>query len=247
VAVVNASFARNYFGSLDPIGREFRAGIEGPVVNSFRIVGVVNDSVYWSLRKGPEPTLYVPLAQLDDVMTSVVLTVRASADEPESLSRGLSDAIGRVDPNLAFTIRPMVTQLRAAVRQERMVAMLSGFFGGLALLLAALGLYGVTSHSVSRRRAEIGVRMALGASATRVVALILRRLGWLISAGVAVGLLISWWASQFVAALLFGLGPRDPIAFGLAAVVLAVIGVIAGWLPAHRASRIDPVRVLREN
>lgn len=247
VAVVTALFARRFFGSLDPIGREFRSGIEGPPVSTYRVVGVVSDAVYRSLRKGLESAVYVPLAQLDDVPTSVVVTVRASSDSPETLTRGLSEAMGGVDRNLAFTIQPIVTQLRAAVLRERLVAMLSGFFGGLALLLAALGLYGVTSHSVSRRRAEIGVRMALGASATRVVALILRRLGWLICAGVAVGLLISWWASQFVAALLFGLGPRDPIAFGLAAVVLAVIGLIAGWLPARRASRIDPVRVLREN
>jgi ABC-type antimicrobial peptide transport system permease subunit len=124
--------------------------------------------------------------------------------------------------------------------------MLSGFFGALALLLAAIGLYGVTSYAVSRRRTEIGIRMALGADARGIVGLVLRRVGLLVGAGIIVGAAISLWASRFVGSLVYGLEPRDPATFAAAAAVLAAIGAIAGWLPARRATHIDPAQVLRE-
>jgi putative ABC transport system permease protein len=154
--------------------------------------------------------------------------------------------MARADPSISFTIRPISAQLRAALRQERLVAMLAGFFGALALLLAAIGLYGVASHSVTRRRAEIGLRMALGADANGVVRLVLGRLGWLLAAGMALGMALSWWTVRLVEQLLFGMPARDPLTFLLAATVLFVAGLLAGWLPARRAARIDPVRALRE-
>ena len=125
--------------------------------------------------------------------------------------------------------------------------MLSAFFGGLALLLAALGLYGVMSYAVSRRRTEIGIRMALGAGPASAVRLILLRVAALVGLGVAAGVLLASWAVSFLAStkLLFGLQPRDPVTMATAAVVLATIGAIAGWLPARRASQIDPAQVLR--
>jgi ABC-type antimicrobial peptide transport system permease subunit len=150
-----------------------------------------------------------------------------------------------VDPATTFTIRPFGAQLRSAVRQERLVAMLGGFFGGLALLLAAIGLYGVTSYSVSRRRGEIGIRMALGANPVGVVRLVIARVSGLMIAGVVIGGATAWWASTYVATPLFGLGPRDPVTFMVAIAVLAAAGALAGWLPARRAARIDPVQVLR--
>ena len=136
--------------------------------------------------------------------------------------------------------------MNAALTQERIVAMLSGFFGGLALLLAALGLYGVTSYAVSRRRTEIGIRMALGAAPGGVVRLVLRRVAILVGLGIVAGCAVSLWAARFVATLLYGLQPRDPSTLVAAAVVLGTIGALAGWLPARRASRIDPARVLRD-
>jgi ABC-type antimicrobial peptide transport system permease subunit len=123
---------------------------------------------------------------------------------------------------------------------------MSGFFGGLALLLAGLGLYGVTSYAVNRRRTELGIRMALGAAPAGVIGLVLRRVGVLVATGVVVGTAISWVLARLVASLLFGLQPHDPATLAGASVVLAAIGALAGWLPARRASQIDPARVLRE-
>jgi ABC-type antimicrobial peptide transport system permease subunit len=145
------------------------------------------------------------------------------------------------------TSRSLTDQVNATLTQERVVAMLSGFFGALALLLAGLGLYGVTSYAVSRRRTEIGIRMALGAAPGGVVRLVLSRVTLLVGIGILVGAVVSLWASKFVATLLYGLEPRDPATLVAAALVLGTVGAAAGWLPAYRASRIDPAEVLRDS
>jgi ABC-type antimicrobial peptide transport system permease subunit len=145
-----------------------------------------------------------------------------------------------------MTFRPLAEQVESSLIQERVVALMSGFFGLLALLLAGLGLYGITSYAVNRRRTELGIRMALGAAPGGVVALVLRRVGTLVTAGIVIGAAISWMLARLVATLLFGLQPHDPLTLIGAAVVLATIGGVAGWLPARRASRIDPANVLRE-
>ena len=246
VLVVNESFVRRFFPGKDVVGHRVRANLEGPNAEGFEIVGVVNDAVYRSARNGFEPTVYAPMAQIDGKASSVVLTVRAAAGQPEALTRVVGQAISRVDGTAAFTIQLVGAQIRSSVRQERLVAILGGFFGGLALLLAGLGLYGVTSYSTNRRRGEIGIRMALGATASGVVRLVMSRVGGIMLAGLVVGAGLSWWASRFIATLLFGLGPRDPLTFAGAAAALAMAGLLAGWLPARRAARVDPARVLRE-
>jgi ABC-type antimicrobial peptide transport system permease subunit len=125
--------------------------------------------------------------------------------------------------------------------------MLSAFFGALALLLAGLGIYGIAWFAVSRRRDEIGIRMALGATPACVLRLVLSRLSILVGVGVAVGLVVCLWASRFVASLLYGVEPRDFVTLASSAAVLAAVGALAGWMPAHRASRIDPAEVLRDS
>jgi ABC-type antimicrobial peptide transport system permease subunit len=152
----------------------------------------------------------------------------------------------QVDPGVAFTFGTFDQLVEATVTQERLIAMLSAFFGGLALLLAAVGLYGVVAHAVSARQREIGLRIALGADASSILRLVFARVGVLIAAGLILGLAGSLWAAHFVEALLFQLTPRDPLTFGGAAAVLVAAGVLAAWLPAHRAARLDPVAVLRE-
>jgi ABC-type antimicrobial peptide transport system permease subunit len=156
------------------------------------------------------------------------------------------EAIGQVDRDLAISFRPLSAQVNDALAQERVLAMLSGFFGVLALLLAGIGLYGVTSYAVSRRRTEIGIRMALGADAAGVVRLILKRVALLVAVGIAGGIGVSLWAARFVSTLLYQLEPRDPVTLAGAALVLAAIGALAGWLPARRAARIEPAEVLRQ-
>jgi len=251
VALVNEAFARRFFPGRTVIGGtiEFSRGTSQQAP-SMLIIGVVEDAVYRNLREPVGPTLYQPMAQYDPSrfpLPSFSISVRAAAGSPLELSRSVASARTSVDGDLAFTFRPLADQINASLIQERMVAMLSGFFGGLAMLLAALGLYGVTSYAVSRRRAEIGIRMALGAAPSGVVRLVLARVTALVAIGVAVGAGVSVWASRFVATLLFGLEPRDPATLVGAATILAAIGAIAGWLPAYRASRIDPAEVLRES
>ena len=162
------------------------------------------------------------------------------------LARGIGAALTAAHPDLEFGFRPMTDQVSANVVQERIVAMLSGFFGALALLLAAFGLYGMSSYAVRRRRTELGIRMALGATASRVIRLVVSRATCLVGAGILVGAILSVWASKFVATLLFGLEPQDPATLMGAAVGLAAVATFASWLPAWRASRIDPATVLRE-
>jgi ABC-type antimicrobial peptide transport system permease subunit len=186
------------------------------------------------------------MAQQDTTSSSIALSVRAASGSPALLTRSVAEAIGRIDRDISLTFRPLSANLSANVNQERIVAMLSGFFGGLALLLAAVGLYGVMSYNVSRRRSEIGIRMALGAAATQVTALVLRRAAALVAIGVVGGLAIAVWASAYVTPLLFGLQPRDPATLASAAIVLLAVGALAACLPARRAARIDPASVLRQ-
>jgi ABC-type antimicrobial peptide transport system permease subunit len=226
----------------------FERGQAAPTLKT--IVGVVGDATYNGLRGDAAPVEYSPLAQFDwpgGLSPNTTISVRASAGSPMLLARGLASALTAVDHDLVFTFRPMTDQVSATLTQERLIAMLAGFFGALALLLAGLGLYGVTSYAVSRRRAEIGIRMALGAAPGRVIRLVLTRVTLLVGSGVLVGAGVSIWTSRFVATLLYGLQPRDPVTLIGAAIVLGAVGAAAGWLPAYRASRIDPSAVLRQS
>ena len=250
IVLVNQAFVRKFLAGTNPLGHTLHTdGVRGPGPR-MEIVGVVADAVYRSLRDPIPPTWYVPLAHYDDSVSpplpAVSLSVRASGGSPALLTKSIAAAIATIDPNLALTFRPLSDQVNASLTQERVVAMLSGFLGALALLLAGLGLYGVTSYAVTRRRAEIGIRMALGAAPAGVVRLVLARVTILVALGVLVGAGASVWLSTFVSTLLYGLQPRDPMTLATAAVTLAAVGAVAGWLPAYRASRIDPAQVLRE-
>jgi ABC-type antimicrobial peptide transport system permease subunit len=210
------------------------------------VVGYVRDAVYRSLRDPVPPTMYIPVPQQQEPPPFISISVRAAGGNPALLTKSLAAALTDVHTDLAITFRPLADQVNAALVQERIVAILSGFFGALALLLAGLGLYGVTSYAVNRRRTEIGIRMALGAAPGGVVRMVLGRVGLLVSLGVIGGAGISVWAAKFVGTLLYGLQPRDPATLVAATLILAFIGAIAGWLPARRAARIDPARVLRD-
>jgi predicted permease len=251
VAIVNEAFARHFMNGASPIGRTVRQeGRPGQTMPLIEIVGLARDAVYLSLRDPVPPTMYLPLAQPDPndegFMSSIALSVRAAGGSPALLTKSVVDAVAGVDRDLSLTVRTLADQVNASLLQERLVAMLSGFFGAVALLLAGLGLYGVTAYAVSRRRTEIGIRLALGARPGGVVRLVLRRVALLVGTGVVAGGAASLWAARFASSLLYGLQARDPVTLAAAAAVLLAVGALAGWLPARRASRIDPARVLRE-
>jgi ABC-type antimicrobial peptide transport system permease subunit len=234
----------------------------GEAAPDLHIVGVVRDAVYLSLRDPVPPTMYRHVAQTEspggtgpgiDLAVQAagsssggLQTARSGQASPATLSRSIADALQRVDRDVTLTFRVYKRAIRANTVKERMLAMLSGFFGALALFLAALGLYGVMSYAVSRRRTEIGIRMALGAAPSAAVRLVLQRAAVLVGLGVALGAGMSLWAVRFATPLLFGLQPRDPATLAGAAIVLALIAAFASWIPAGRAARIDPARVLRE-
>ena len=251
VLMVNEAFARRFVPGRRAIGETVsKRTVIGVTADQVMQGGYKPDGTSRSLRDGAPPAFFVPLAQVAGSgppgRTTVIVSVRWTAPQAAA-ARSLSDALRSVDSNLTFTFRPLADQINASLAQERMVAWLSGFFGGLALMLAGLGLYGVTAYAVARQRTEIGIRLALGAPAGGVVRLVLSRVTLLVGVGIVAGTGVSLWMSTLVAALLYGLEPRDPITLIGAALTLAAVGAIAGWLPAHRASRIDPLEILRSN
>ena len=254
VAIVNEAFAKKFFNGANPVGRVVRqpAWPERPA-SEHQVVGLVQNATYRSLREELRPILYLPLSQSSAPPSGISLSVRAAAGSPILLTRSLADALGAVHRDLTLSFRPLKDLVNAGLIQERVVALLSGFFGALALLLAGLGLYGITAYAVNRRKGELGIRMALGAAPATVVRLVLQRVALLVGLGIVAGLALSGAfilyggtiGAQTVAGLLHGVELRDPVTFGGAIVVLAAIAAFAGWLPARRASRIDPASVLR--
>jgi putative ABC transport system permease protein len=254
VAVVNETFVQRHLGGRSPVGETLSFGEGGKYGPPFRIVGVAKDSgsaTYFGLREGIPSTVYLCIGQMSPEIANFTplaafrIGVKVAAGSPAAVTRGAVAAISQVAPDLRVSPRTMASYVDDNMVTERLAAMLSGFFGVLALLLAAVGVYGVMAYAVTQRRSEIGIRLVLGASPAGVVRMVLHRVALLVGAGMAIGGTVSLWISKFSAALLFGLQPRDPATFAAAGIVLSVIGLLAGWLPARRAARIDPVSALR--
>jgi ABC-type antimicrobial peptide transport system permease subunit len=224
------------------------------------IVGVVRDAVFRSgkmipglpslaLRDGVPPMIYVPLAQSAGMeapgATTINLSVRSAGGSPAALAPSIGAALAAVDPDITFTFRPLADYVNASLAQERMVAMLSGFFGMLASLLAGLGLYGLTAYAVVRRRIEIGIRMALGAQRLDVLGLVLRKTLVLTAIGIVVGLAAAAAVTRYLQGMLFGLTALDPATFGGVALAFVLVSALAALIPARRATRVDPLIALR--
>ena len=246
VAIVNKSMARKYFGASNPLGHYLRIQEGQDVGDPYEIIGIVEDAKYGTLREEMAPTVYLTRNQESAPLRVVYFEVRAAGGPPEALIRSARAAIAGVDPSASFAFRTLASRIDGLLERERLLATLSGVFGALALLLAAIGLYGLMSYNVARRRNEIGIRMALGAEQSRVLKMVMGEVGVLIAAGLALGLGVAMVLTRFVASFLYGVKPDDPLTFFLAATVLAGVGAGAAYLPARRASRLDPTEALRD-
>jgi predicted permease len=245
VAVISERLARDYFGGEDPIGRTLRFGVREPR-DPMTIVGVVGDTFQFnSLRDAPPRIVYTPIEQEYDLPPRVTVAVR-STEPPSALAAAARTEVGAVSRDAVVDyVRTMEQQIDAGLIRERVLATLSLWFGALALVLACVGLYGVMSYEIGRRRRDIGIRLALGAQPRTILRQVLLRTGAVTGAGIAGGLAAALAATRLLGSFLYGLGPGDPVTLGAGAGALAVTALVAGYLPARRASRVNPVVALR--
>jgi macrolide transport system ATP-binding/permease protein len=240
VAVVNEKMVAQYWHGKDPVGQRFQ--MDGKWV---QVIGIARQAKYDALAEPAKPFFYVPLRQNSPVNAS--LNIRTSIG-PAAIESQLVHEIHALDANLApreiITMRTQVNRIELASKQFGVT--LLGIFGVLAVLLAAVGLYGVMSYAVSQKTRELGMRMALGATTAHVLRLVLSRGFRLVALGILIGAGVTLELTRLIASLLFRVSPRDPVAFGSAALVMSVTALVALWVPAHRAAGIDPARAVRE-
>jgi predicted permease len=240
VAVLGETAARQLFGSADPVGRSISLGSNENRI----IVGIAHDVRYLGPREAFIPVVYEPMAQGGILLLTAILR---TASDPAAFASAARQAVREAAPGLKVeTVAPVRELLGGMMRQERMVAVLSSAFGLLALLLASVGLYGVIAYAVQRRTQEIGVRIALGASRIQVTSLLLRDIAQLLAIGLMCGLAGTLALGNWVRSLLFGITPHDPAMLAAAAAILSAVAFAAGYLPAHRASRLHPMEALRQ-
>ena len=246
VAIVNEQFASKIFQGKNPIGRTFRREEFGDTPDSqFLVVGLVRNTKYYELREDFQPIAYVPEAQNDQPGTGANFVLRTNAPLGE-FYRNVGVAVAEIHPSIGVDFTVLTTQIQQSLMRDRLMATLAGAFGFLAASLAVLGLYGVIAYMVARRRNEIGVRIALGATRGHVVGLVLQEAILLLAAGLAIGLGVAASVGQAAASLIYGLKPRDPLTLSSAVVLLALVALIASYEPAWRASRLQPMDALRE-
>ena len=247
VAVVNEVFVKKLFPNQDPLGRLLWVEVgPGQPIEKVEIVGVARNTKYQDIKDDFEPMVHVAMSQTTRFRDSTRLLVK-----PRGTLDGLMPAITRrvaeVDPAITIELSVVSQTVSKGLVRERLMASLSGAFGALAGLLAAVGLYGVLSYTVTRRSNEIGIRLAMGASRRAVLRMVIVEAGWLVGTGLVIGTALGLGAANAARTLLFGLRPTDPVTIASAIVMLAAIGLIASYLPARRASRVDPMNVLRQD
>jgi ABC-type antimicrobial peptide transport system permease subunit len=234
-------------GTENPIGRTFKINVyRGQQQHEYEIVGLMGNAKYDDLRKQFDPVAFYPQMQDDrpDNYGQVIVRSRGSL---EPIARELRQAMAEVNPEVAIDFHSLAEQITDGLLRERLLAMLSGFFGLLAAILATVGLYGVMAYMVARRTNEIGIRMALGATPVQMLEMVLGEAAKLCGIGVAVGVIVTVAVGRWAASLLFGLKPYDPAMLAAACLGLAVVAVLASAVPARRAARLQPMAALRED
>jgi predicted permease len=245
VALVNETFIRDYCSGTNPIGKVIRSITEPNYpAATYEIVGVVRDTKYANLREATPPEVFGAAQQYPSEGPWGPIFIRTSAPM-SSMIGAVKEKFRRSYPAMQMDFHIFQTQIRDRLVIERLMAALSGFFGLLATILATVGLYGVISYIVIRRRSEIGIRAALGASRQQILGMVMREAGLLLLVGVVIGVMLSLAAARAANSVLFGLKPYDPLTLGMAAGLLVAIGAAASFLPARRASKVDPVVALR--
>ncbi len=246
VAVINGTMAHDFFGDQNPIGRRFGFGDEPKHSGDIEIVGVAADAKFSNLRQKPERMVFLPVLQMQGDAAYVWELELRTAGDPRSAATEVRSALAGIDKGLPPTsLKTLSEQVDDSLEQERTISQLSSFFGLLALTLACVGLYGVMAYMVARRTSEMGIRMALGARSSHVLWMMLREALFLVLAGIAIGIPAAIGAGHLFSSMLFGLTPSDPVTISLATLLLVAVAVLAGYLPARRASRVDPMVALR--
>jgi ABC-type lipoprotein release transport system permease subunit len=251
--VVNQAFARKFFPKQDPIGKHFGMG-DPSHAGDFEIVGVVEDTKYQDAREPAYPTFFMPFLQMskDPKMDFMVgshyigdIELRV-AGNTENLNAAVRRTLAGIDPNLTILdLMTMREQVKRNFNQDRLIARLTELFGGLALILACVGLYGVTAYAVTQRTGEIGIRMALGADRPRILGLVLRGALLQLGIGLAIGIPAALAGGRLLANQLYAVKSHDPLILAWTAAVLTACALVAGLVPAQRAASIDPIRALR--
>lgn len=246
VAVVNEAFAQHYFKDQNPIGKTLTFDDDTDKGAALEIVGVVGDVKSSSARQQAQPTIYRPILQIqNEAAFTVNIQIRTRGDA-STIAGTVRQSIAQVDDKLPiFGVTTLNEQLQDKLKQDRLIAQLVSFFGALAMMLACIGLYGVMAQAVARRTNEIGIRMALGAQSGNIAWMVLRETLLLASVGLVLGIPTALLAGRLISSQLFGLDAADPMTLGVAAVVLVLVAGIAGYVPARRASRVDPLIALR--
>jgi len=245
VAVVNQTFAEFFFPGQSAIGRRITFN-EDSDKDDLEIVGVIGDVKYDSAKEKAVRYVYQPILQLQDQQTFRNTLELRTSGEPLGLAVEVRAAISQVDEKLpVLSVTSLRLQTDDSLSQERLLAQLVSFFGLLGLVLSCVGLYGIMAHAVVRRTNEIGIRMALGAERRNIVWMVLKESLLLVGAGLVIGVPAAWGAAHLISSQLFGLNPSDPVTLSMAVVLLMLVGALAGYLPARKASRVDPLVALR--
>ena len=245
MVVINEAFAKRYFPGQNPIGRHFGDQGEKSILK-YEVIGVLADSRNMFLNKAPGPVFYAPLLQ-DERGTAVTMVFHVrTRGNPKLILDRVRAEIRALNPHVpVYDVTTLAARLSLAQRPDRMMAILASFFGSLALLLTAMGIYGLIVYAVGRRTKEIGVRLALGATPRNVLQMIVRETLTLVAEGAILGLPLAIICTRVLKSMLFGVEPQDPITAVACIGVLLMAGLVAGYLPARRASLLEPVSALR--